>query len=59
MRPTDYDRMDRNKSDGQIFYGYDNDDGTTDLYTEDGTLDARTDTPSDDEQEQIDYENGF
>ncbi|HIE5864182.1 TPA: hypothetical protein ACXNXA_000236 [Clostridium botulinum] len=51
MKPTDYDRIDVNKSDGQKFYGYDNEDGTTDWYTEDDMLDSRTKTPSDDEDD--------
>lgn len=46
--PNDYDRTSTNESDGQTFYGYDNDDGETVWYTEDGTLDSVTDTPSDD-----------
>ena len=55
-----YDRMYRNSSDGQVFYGYDDKEtGTTDWYTEDGTLDCQTDTPSDDEQEEMDHENGW
>lgn len=41
----DYDRETYNEGDGQHFYGVDNDDGTTDWYTEDGTLDCRTATP--------------
>lgn len=47
--PRDYDRTSQNESDGQKFYGYDNENGTTDWYTEDGHLDSRTNTPSDDE----------
>lgn len=43
------DRTDRNESDGQTFNGYDNNDGTTDWYTQDGTLDSRTKTPRDDD----------
>jgi hypothetical protein len=46
----DYDRIEVNESDGQTFYGYDDDDGETDWYTEDGTLDSSTPTPSDDEE---------
>lgn len=50
MRPRGYDRTETNKSDGQTFYGYDDkEDGTTDWYTDDGTLDSTTETPSDDE----------
>lgn len=49
MGPNDYDRIDVNESDGQKFYGYDSEDGTTAWYTEDNTLDCITKTPSDDE----------
>ena len=49
-----YDRIDINESDEQRFYGYDSDDGKTDWYTEDGTLDSITDTPS--EYEYSEYE---
>jgi hypothetical protein len=48
MEPNDYDRTTQNESDGQIFYGHDNDDGTTDWYTKDDILDSTTNTPSDD-----------
>lgn len=49
MDPNDYDRTTQNESDGQVFYGYDDKErGTTDWYTEDGTLDSTTRTPSDD-----------
>lgn len=37
------------KEDGHTLYGFDQDDGTTDWYTEDGTLDCSTDTPGDEE----------
>lgn len=43
------DRVDRNASDGQIFYGYDQKDGTTDWYTKDGSLDSSTKTPRDED----------
>ena len=43
------DRSDRNESDGQRFSGFDNEDGTTDWYTSDGTLDSTTPTPHDDD----------
>lgn len=47
---NDYDRFERNESDGQGFYGYDDEKtGTTEWYTEDGVLDSVTKTPSDDE----------
>lgn len=49
MAPQDYDRTTRNESDGQVFYGYDSNDGTTDWYTEDDVLDTSTRTPSDDD----------
>lgn len=43
----DYDRFERNESDGLGFYGYDNqENGTTTWYMEDGTLDCITPTPS-------------
>lgn len=45
------DRTEKNDSDGQVFYGYDNGDGTTDWYTKDGTLDSRSETPFDDDDE--------
>lgn len=35
-----------NESDGQVFYGYDDDSGHTTWYAEDGTLDSETSTPS-------------
>ena len=41
------DRTDRNESDGRTFYGYDNDDGTTDWYNSDGSLESRSKTPYD------------
>jgi hypothetical protein len=47
----DFDREDTNRSDGQHFYGHDGDDGKTDWYREDGTLDSTSDTPSDDEDD--------
>ena len=43
------DRIDKNESDGQTFYGYDHKDGTTDWYTKDGQLDSTTKTPKDDD----------
>ena len=44
----DYDRTSTNESDGDTFYGYDSDDGTTSWYDSDGNLDSITDTPDDD-----------
>lgn len=49
MRPNDYDRTETNESDGQTFYGYDSDDGTTAWYSEGNDLDCITETPSDDD----------
>lgn len=46
--PKDYDRIDYN-SDGQKFYGYDDEEGHTDWYDEYNNLDSRTETPDDDE----------
>lgn len=52
MGPKDYDRTTTNDSDGQVFYGYDDEDtGTTAWYTEDGCLDSETNTPYDDESD--------
>ncbi len=45
-----YDRIWRNK-DGSVFYGYDDEDGTTTWYDPNGNLDSITDTPDEDEQE--------
>ena len=45
----DFDRESVNDSDDQHFWGSDNDDGTTSWYTDDGTLDCVTDTPSDED----------
>lgn len=47
--PKDYDRTSTN-DDGQKFYGHDDGDGRTDWYTEDGSLDSSTPTPSDDDE---------
>ncbi|WP_157890122.1 hypothetical protein [Paenibacillus sp. DMB5] len=45
---NNYDRTSQNESDGQKFSGYDDkESGKTDWYTEDGTLDSSTKTPSD------------
>lgn len=50
MRKRDYDRYERNESDGMGFYGYDDKEtGKTHWYTEDGILDSCTDTPDDNE----------
>ena len=43
------DRVERNESAGQTFYGFDHNDGTTDWYTKDGTLDSSSKTPKDDD----------
>ena len=50
MGPRDYDRVDRNESDGAKFYGYDRDDGKTEWYDERGDLDCITDTPDYDDE---------
>lgn len=47
--PENYDRIDVNESDGKKFYGYDNEDGTTDWYDENNDIDCITETPDDDE----------
>ncbi len=44
----DFDRETTNESDGMHFVGYDNDDGTTAWYDDDGNLDSVTSTPEDD-----------
>jgi len=44
-----FDRESTNESDGQHFWGKDNDDGTTDWYTDSGCLDCNTPTPRDDD----------
>lgn len=43
------DRYDKNESDGQVFVGFDHEDGTTDWYTPDGQLDSTSKTPHDDD----------
>ncbi len=43
----DYDRTETNTTDNQTFYGYDNEDGTTDWYDKNDNLDCTTPTPSD------------
>ena len=49
MKPRNYDRYERNESDGKCFYGYDRDDGKTDWYDEDNRLDCVTETLDDEE----------
>ena len=44
-----YDREDTNESGGAHFWGCDNDDGTTDWYTDSGDLDSTSRTPWDDD----------
>jgi hypothetical protein len=39
------DREATNDSDGQHFWGYDQENGTTDWYTDNGILDSNTPTP--------------
>lgn len=46
-KPKDYDRIDVNDSDGQKFYGYDDEDGKTTWYDENNNIDSITNTPSD------------
>lgn len=47
MSSRDYDRYERNESDGMEFYGYDRDDGKTEWYDDSGHLDCITETPDD------------
>lgn len=49
MDPKNYDRIDVNDSDGQVFYGYDNGDGTTAWYDKDNNIDCITETPYDED----------
>lgn len=51
MEDTDWDRTKTNDSDGQTFYGSDNDDGTTTWYDEDGHCDSTTSTPCDEDDD--------
>lgn len=52
MDPKDYDRTSQNESDGQKFYGYDDEEsGTTAWYTEDDFLDCVLPTPNEDDDE--------
>lgn len=49
------DRIWRNNGgDGEVFKGYDDGEGRTSWYCQDGSLDSVTDTPTDDEQAQND-----
>ena len=43
------DWVSTNESDGNTFYGYDDGDGHTDWYDENGNLDSSTEAPSDDD----------
>ncbi len=53
MWDDDYDRTwSNNDTDGETYYGYDDEDGNTTWYDSDGNLDSISPTPSDDEQEQ-------
>ena len=45
------DRIEKNESDGQTFYGYDQKDGRTEWYTRYGTLDSYSKTPHDDDED--------
>lgn len=49
MSPEGYDRIDVNESDGQVFYGYDDEDGTTIWYDENNNADCITETPYDED----------
>lgn len=51
MEDTDWDRTKTNSSDGQTFYGQDDDDGYTTWYNEDGGIDCRTPTPGDEDDD--------
>lgn len=39
------DRVDKNESDGRIFYGFDDGEGRTEWYDENGDLDSCSETP--------------
>lgn len=43
------DRIEVNETGGMVFYGYDDDDGTTTWYTRSGDCDSVTPTPNDDD----------
>lgn len=45
------DRIVQNDSDGQIFYGYDHKDGTSDLFNKDGSMDSIIKTPYDEDDD--------
>ena len=46
--PEGYDRVEVNESDGQVFYGYDDEEiGTTSWYDSDNNIDCITETPDD------------
>ena len=45
-----YDRIDVNESDGMKFYGYDDGEGKTAWYDENGNLDNISETPDEDEE---------
>lgn len=57
--PEGYDRRWRDSATGEIFYGYDQDDGETNWLSGSGDLVDVTPTPSEDEQEAQDYMNGW
>lgn len=54
--PYQYDRTWRG-DDGVLYYGIDQEDGTTDWYNEDGDPEGTMDTPTEDEQDENDYRN--
>ena len=52
MKPKDYDHKYTNKSDGQTFYGYDDDEANkTFWYNKDGELDSVTNRHHDNKDE--------
>ena len=55
-----YDRRYKDKTTGEVFYGIGSpEEGITDWYRGDGTLEYSSTTPSDIEQEDINEENGW
>lgn len=54
-KPSGYDRVTYNE-DGTPFYGYDDEDGYTYWYDERGSAEGRSITPSDDEDDDPDFD---
>ncbi len=54
----EYDRTWTNSTDGQQFWGIDNGDGTTSWYDRNGDYDSDSDTPTDWEQDENDWNYG-